>query len=143
MCVKSATAQSGLCFFNSSSFAPPVATASVFAPMNFPQRTSNGVSPDHNDFLRLQNFPQHAAATFQCGGGDVVTFLVIVGKSAELELVPQPEMAQLDFRTKPDVAGEQAEHRRLGRACRLWINSQTPGQICVWLRARIWSSQKT
>src|SRR5271154_5374642 len=46
------------------------------------------------------------------GGGDQIALLVVVGKTAELELFPQPEMAQLDFRAEPDVAGEQADNWR-------------------------------
>ena len=49
------------------------------------------------------------------GVGDEIALLVVVGESAEFELFPQAEVAQLDFRPQPDIAGEQAENRRAGQ----------------------------
>ena len=113
MCVKSATVQSAAQGFSSSTFAPPVATASVFAPMNLPQRTSNGVSPMTTISCGCKSLPSTRRPRSKRGGGDVVAIFVVVGKSAELKNLPQAEVAQLDFRAEPDVAGEQAEHGRL------------------------------
>ena len=71
---------------------------------------------DDDDFLRLQVFVQHAAAAFQRGNRDVIAVFVVIGKAAELEKIPQAELAQFDFRAELDVAGEQAQRRRL-RQC--------------------------
>jgi hypothetical protein len=43
----------------------------------------------------------------------MIPVFVIVGKRAGLENFPESIAAQLDFRAEPDVAGEQAEHRRI------------------------------
>src|SRR5471030_817432 len=58
------------------------------------------------------------------GGGDQIAFLVVVGKPAELELLPQVEVAQFDFRAEPDVAGEQADNRRIRQ--RVQVAQQFP-----------------
>ena len=42
----------------------------------------------------------------------MVAVFVVVRKAAELKNFPEIKMAQFDFRAEPDVAGEQAEHRR-------------------------------
>ena len=113
MCVKSATAQSGLCFCNSSSFAPPVATARTLAPIAFPQRMSKGVSPTttisspRNLSPKPDNYGHAAAAAIR-----IAPFFMIIGETAELKIIPQTEMAQFDFRPEADVAGEQADDRR-------------------------------
>ena len=93
MRVRSATAQLGLSAVNSSSFAPPVATASVFAPMNFPQRTSNGVSPITTTSCGIQVFAQHTPAPGEGCGSDVITLFMVVGKTAKFELIPEVKMA--------------------------------------------------
>jgi len=67
---------------------------------------------DYDHFLAPQSPAQHAMAAVMRGGGDEITFLVVIGEPAELELFPQPEVTQLDFRAETDVAGEQADDRR-------------------------------
>ena len=124
MCVKSATAQSGLSGFNSSSFAPPVATASVFAPMNFPQRTSNGVSPMTTISCGCRFFPSTRRPRSSAAAAMWSRSSWSSANPPNSKTVPQPEMAQLDFRAEPDVAGEQAEHGRLRQ--RVQIVDQFP-----------------
>lgn len=68
---------------------------------------------DHDDFLRLQIFPKHAPTAFERGDGDLVAFFVVVGKCAEMKIFPKVVAAQFEFRAEFDIAGKQAERRRI------------------------------
>src|SRR5439155_23559036 len=68
---------------------------------------------DHEDFIATQIALQNSAAAAAGNGGDLLALLMIIGERAGLEALPEIEVAQLDLRSQPDIAGEQAEQRRL------------------------------
>jgi len=70
------------------------------------------VADDHNFFAAQLPF-QHPAGAAARGVRDLVALFMIIRKRAQLEFPPQIEMAQLDLGAEPDVAGEQADQRRL------------------------------
>ena len=53
------------------------------------------------------------------------------------------EVTQFDFRAEADIAGEQAEQRRLRQRLQLAYELPDPRHTSVLLPCRIWSSQKT
>ena len=68
---------------------------------------------DDQHLVPAQVLPEDAAAALMRHGGDLVALFVVVGEPAGLKDLPEIEVAQLDLRAEPDVAGEQAEQRRL------------------------------
>src|SRR5438309_12122125 len=60
-----------------------------------------------------QRFAKQPGASLLRNHGDLIAFLVIVGKAAGPEKLPEPVVAQFDFRAEPDIAGQQADDRRL------------------------------
>ena len=76
------------------------------------------VADDHN-FLTAQFPAQHAAAALTCDGGNLIAILPVIREAARFEMFPQSEVAQLDFRSEPDVAGEQSQQRRLGQCLQI------------------------
>lgn len=65
-----------------------------------------------NDLFRLQMFSDNAPSALERRDRDVISVFMVIRKSAEMKNFPKPEMPQLDFRAEPDIAGEQAKHRR-------------------------------
>src|SRR5436309_16126212 len=74
---------------------------------------------DHEDLVAAQVVVEQTAAALFGEGGDLIAVFVVVGKRAGLENLPQLEVAQLDFGAEPDVAGQQANRRRLGQRVEL------------------------
>lgn len=72
-----------------------------------------GVANDE-DFVAAQIAPEQAAAPRVGNAGDFVAVLVVVAKAAGDEGIPQAVVAEFDLRAEADVAGEQAEERRVG-----------------------------
>jgi len=67
---------------------------------------------DDDDFFAAQRRSERMAPTVAGDSGDVVPVLRVIRKSADVEGFPQPEMAELDFRTEADVSSKQADDRR-------------------------------
>lgn len=74
-----------------------------------------GCIADHDNLLTSQVFAEHAAAPVASNDGDLIPILVVIAESTGAELLPQPVSPQLDFRAEANVAGEQADERRLGQ----------------------------
>jgi len=68
--------------------------------MNFPQRTSNGVSADHDNFFRPQILAQNAAAAFKRGQRRCDCGSSWSSANLEFEIFPQAKVAQFDFRAE-------------------------------------------
>ena len=49
----------------------------------------------------------------------MVAVFLVVRKRAGLENLPELEVAEFDFRSEPDVTGQQANRRRLGQRVQL------------------------
>src|SRR5271170_2604759 len=64
---------------------------------------------NHDNFLCAQIFSHHTLAALERCCGDLIAVFVVVRKSAELENLPKPKVAQLEFRAQFDVAGKQSE----------------------------------
>src|SRR5204863_8660727 len=79
---------------------------------------------DHQHFSTPQRALKDVAPTIARDGGDAVALFMIVGEGAGLKVIPQPEMPQLDFGAEANVAGEQAEHRRLVQGLALFDKAQ-------------------
>ena len=107
--VRSTTAQSGSQARSVSSVDPPVATASVRAPMCLPQATSLGVSPITTISGPSSLHLEVVAALGRSGDGDEVAILVVVGKAAQRKPVPQPVRTELAPSSLANVAGQQAK----------------------------------
>ena len=108
-------------------FGPAGGHGQRFCADEFSAAHIEGRIADDDDFLRLQVFVQHAAAAFQCCDGNVIAVFVVIGKAAELEKIPQAELAQFDFRAELDVTGEQAQRRRLRQCLQIADEFKNPG----------------
>ncbi len=68
---------------------------------------------NHHDLVAIQ-LPADKLRTAITGDpGDFIARVVIVRESAQYEFLPQSMGTQFDFCTQPDVAGQQADGRRL------------------------------
>jgi len=69
---------------------------------------------NHQNLLAAQRPSKTLAAPPVRHRGDLVTLLVVVGKTAKRKFIPKVETFQFDARSFFDVAGEQTDQRRLG-----------------------------
>lgn len=74
----------------------------------------------HNhDLLGLETLAKDPTTALQRRHGNMITILMVIGKTAEREKLPKPVLAQLDLGPKLDVAGEQAERGRFRQGLQL------------------------
>src|SRR2546430_5710357 len=67
----------------------------------------------HQHFLAAQFSLQKPLSPPKSNRGNLVSVFMVIAKPAGFEMAPQSIMRQLDFRSQSNIAGKQANQRRL------------------------------
>ena len=92
---------------------------------------------DHDDLWAIQFAPEVVAALGRSGDGDEVAILVVVGETAQRKPAPKPVRTELAIGSGADVAGQQANRRRVRQSRQVVEHPHHAGERPALVRVKM------